>query len=248
MSPNRFNRSPRALVAEALTGVALILPAVAIAAEPSEPEANPDKRTGGGLIERADLALGAGPDRPVLAPVSPLDPIDRAARERRAERQRAERRKRREDRAEARRERRKRAAGPFHPVVGAVGYGSAQAAFGNARGRPHEGQDIFAPAGTPLISPTETVVVEVGSDGGRGNWAALYDPAAKRTYNYFHMIAPAKVAAGQKLGAGDRVGQVGCTGSCTGDHLHFEVRDGKSPYGAARDPLGMLEGWKRWRG
>lgn len=247
MSSNRFNRSPRVLVAEALTGILLVLPAVAIAAEPGDPEAGQGDASGGELVERADLGLGTGPRKPVLAPVSPLDPIDQAARERREKRQEAERERRQQRRAEAQRERRERADGPFHPVVGEVSYGSAEAAFGNARGRPHEGQDIFAPAGTTLISPTETVVVEVGSDGGRGNWAALYDPAAKRTYNYFHMISPAKVAAGEKLAAGDRVGQVGCTGSCSGDHLHFEVRDGNSPYGTARDPLGVIDDWKRWR-
>lgn len=57
------------------------------------------------------------------------------------------------------------AARPFHPVDGAVDYGDAEAGFGNERGRPHEGQDIFAPAGTPVISPTETVVVETGAAG-----------------------------------------------------------------------------------
>ena len=136
-------------------------------------------------------------------------------------------------------------AGPFHPVDGAVDYGSAEAGFGNERGRPHEGQDIFAPSGTPVISPTTTEVLETGADGGRGNWAALYDPARDQTYNYFHMIAPAEVEAGETLAPGDRVGQVGCTGSCYGEHLHFEIREGKDPNGPATDPLPQLERWSR---
>jgi murein DD-endopeptidase MepM/ murein hydrolase activator NlpD len=134
--------------------------------------------------------------------------------------------------------------GPFHPVDGKVDYGSVEAAFGNARGRPHEGQDIFAPTGTPVVSPTATEVLETGADGGRGNWAAVYDRARDRTYNYFHMVAPAEVRAGEKLAPGDPVGQVGCTGSCYGEHLHFEIREGKDPYGTAVDPLPELQRWE----
>ena len=80
-----------------------------------------------------------------------------------------------------------------------------------------------------VISPLATEVLETGTDGGRGNWAALYDTSADRTFVYFHMIEPAEVEAGQQLAAGDRVGHVGCTGSCYGDHLHFEIRDGARP-------------------
>lgn len=133
----------------------------------------------------------------------------------------------------------------IHPVAGPVDYGSAEASFGNERGRPHEGQDVFAPAGTRLVSPTQATVVEAGSDGGRGNWVALHDPAGDRTFVYFHMLEPSVVEAGQRLRPGDLVGRVGCTGSCYGDHLHFEIRDGRDPYGTARDPLPELIRWGR---
>ena len=138
--------------------------------------------------------------------------------------------------------------GPFHPVDGSVDYGSAEAGFGNERGRPHEGQDMFAPTGTPLVSPSRTEVLETGADGGRGNWAALYDPARDQTYNYLHMNAPAAVEAGQKLAPGESIGEVGCTGSCYGEHLHFEIRAGRDPYGAAADPLPELQRWSPVRG
>lgn len=138
--------------------------------------------------------------------------------------------------------------GPFHPVDGPVDYGDALAGFGNERGRPHEGQDILGSAGTPVVSPTRTEVLETGADGGRGNWAALYDKDADRTYVYFHMEAPAEVGAGQRLAPGERVGRLGCTGSCSGPNLHFEIRDGADPYGAARDPLPDLQRWQPIRG
>jgi murein DD-endopeptidase MepM/ murein hydrolase activator NlpD len=135
--------------------------------------------------------------------------------------------------------------GPFLPIVGNIDYGSAEAAFGAARsGHVHAGQDMFAPAGTPLVAATDAVVADVGSDGGQGNYVHLYDRDADRTYVYMHMIEPAKVGVGERVRAGQLVGGVGCTGSCWGDHLHFEVREGKGFTAEARDPLPLLKGWR----
>jgi murein DD-endopeptidase MepM/ murein hydrolase activator NlpD len=60
-----------------------------------------------------------------------------------------------------------------------------------------------------------------------------------------HLEALAEVGAGRRLAPGDVVGRVGCTGSCYGPHLHFEIRDGSDPYGTARDPLPELQRWTR---
>jgi murein DD-endopeptidase MepM/ murein hydrolase activator NlpD len=135
--------------------------------------------------------------------------------------------------------------GPFNPLVGRADYGTAENGFGAARsGHVHAGQDVFAPAGTPLVAVDDSVVAEVGSDGGRGNFIALRDRKRGRTYVYFHMNAPAEAKRGESVKAGTRVGEVGCTGSCWGDHLHFEVRNGGDAYGAAVNPLAMLKDWK----
>jgi murein DD-endopeptidase MepM/ murein hydrolase activator NlpD len=135
-------------------------------------------------------------------------------------------------------------AGPFVPVVGKVDYGTAENRFGAARtGHIHQGQDMFAPAGTPEIAPTDAVVLETGADGGEGNYVYLYDAKRDRTYVYMHMIAPAIVKAGEKVHAGQKLGGLGCTGSCWGDHLHFEVHEGKGFEAPARDPLPLLQDW-----
>ena len=127
------------------------------------------------------------------------------------------------------------------PVRGAVSYGEHDARFGAFRGgHIHEGQDVFAPAGTPLLAVRDGRVVETGDDGGRGNYVAIWSPAAGRTFVYLHMLRPARLAPGDEVEAGRRVGSVGCTGSCWGDHLHLEVRRGRGTTGGAMDPLPLL--------
>jgi murein DD-endopeptidase MepM/ murein hydrolase activator NlpD len=130
------------------------------------------------------------------------------------------------------------------PVRGAFNWGQEAAAFGGPRsGRTHEGQDVMSRTGTPIVAVADGTVLETGNDGGRGNYLTLYDPAARVTYVYMHMVAPPAAKAGQKVTTGRRLGGVGCTGSCFGDHLHFEVRAGRGAQGAARDPRPLLQRW-----
>ncbi|HEY8770408.1 MAG TPA: peptidoglycan DD-metalloendopeptidase family protein, partial [Thermoleophilaceae bacterium] len=58
---------------------------------------------------------------------------------------------------------------------------------------------------------------------------------------------PSRVAAGRHVKAGERVGSVGCTGSCFGDHLHFEVHRGRGTQAPPIDPLPLLTRLKRPR-
>jgi murein DD-endopeptidase MepM/ murein hydrolase activator NlpD len=148
----------------------------------------------------------------------------------------------RTERAERKRE---RAQGPFVPVVGPVDYGTAENAFGAARsGHVHAGQDMFAKPGTPEVAVTAGLIAEAGSDASEGNYVYLYDPKLDRTYVYMHMIEPAMVRDGQRVDAGQMLGGVGCTGSCWGEHLHFEVRSGRGYEGEAHDPMPLLRDWR----
>jgi murein DD-endopeptidase MepM/ murein hydrolase activator NlpD len=122
------------------------------------------------------------------------------------------------------------------PMRANPGYGD-----GLDAGRGHEGQDLFGPAGTPLVAVSDAVVVETGSNGGAGNYVSIYDPAADRTYNYFHMLGPALVGQGEGVSAGQKLGELGCTGSCWGNHLHFEVRAGRNTWGPVIDPVPVLQ-------
>jgi murein DD-endopeptidase MepM/ murein hydrolase activator NlpD len=99
---------------------------------------------------------------------------------------------------------------------------------------------VFGKPGTPLVAVMKSVVVESGYDGGSGNWVAIYSAQRKETYIYRHMLQPTALKIGQALEAGDRVGLLGCTGSCWGPHLHFEVREGRGQLATAINPLPTL--------
>ncbi len=57
------------------------------------------------------------------------------------------------------------------------------------------------------------------------------------------MSEPARVGVGKPVRGGQRVGSVGCTGSCWGPHLHFEVRRGRGSGGPPANPLPRLQLW-----
>jgi murein DD-endopeptidase MepM/ murein hydrolase activator NlpD len=127
------------------------------------------------------------------------------------------------------------------PLLGRPDWGEADARFGAYRGgHMHEGQDVFARAGTPLVAVRDGRVVETGDDGGRGNYIAIWSRDARSTFVYLHMLRPAHLHAGDRVRMGQRVGAVGCTGSCWGDHLHLEMRAGEGTTGRPLDPLPLL--------
>lgn len=98
-------------------------------------------------------------------------------------------------------------------------------------GRPHEGVDITAPYGAPVIAPASGRVVSVGWRSGFGLAVELDHGYGLRTI-YAH-LSRTTAAVGQQLRRGDRVGYVGNTGLSTGPHLHYEVHVN----GRATDPL-----------
>jgi murein DD-endopeptidase MepM/ murein hydrolase activator NlpD len=144
------------------------------------------------------------------------------------------------------------AAGYVFPLEGPHNFGDTEARFGASRyGHVHEGQDIFGKVRTPEVAVHDGLVVDRGRNsdpdsGGRGNFLAIYSPADNHSFVYMHMLRPSRVQLGQEVHAGEVVGLLGCTGSCDGPHLHFEVRIGKASLGAetkAVDPLPYLRQW-----
>jgi hypothetical protein len=93
-------------------------------------------------------------------------------------------------------------------------------------GRLHAGVDMLAKTGDPVVAAADGVVTEVTQDAGYGRYVEIKH-AEGLTTRYAHMARFAKIAVGTAVKAGTEIGYVGSTGSSTGAHLHFEIRDAK---------------------
>ncbi|GAA3040063.1 murein DD-endopeptidase MepM/ murein hydrolase activator NlpD [Microbacterium dextranolyticum] len=110
-------------------------------------------------------------------------------------------------------------ASPFgariHPITGEVSF--------------HTGTDFAAPAGTPILAAADGVVTVAGPVAGYGNLIVIEHRIDGRTVAtaYGHMWDTGiLVQVGDRVTAGQHIGDVGSDGMSTGPHLHFEVRPG----------------------
>jgi murein DD-endopeptidase MepM/ murein hydrolase activator NlpD len=120
-------------------------------------------------------------------------------------------------------------AGLIWPVSGPI-----TSPFGWRWGRMHQGIDIGVSYGTPIHAAAAGTVIYCGWEEGYGNFVVL-DHGGNLATAYGHQSRIA-VTCGQQVNQGDTIGYVGCTGHCTGPHLHFEVRINGDPV----DPMGYL--------
>lgn len=111
---------------------------------------------------------------------------------------------------------------PGYPVISPFGLRQLPWEGG---GRLHAGVDIAAPAGLPVRAAADGVVTRVATDGGYGRFVELKHAAGLVTvYAHLGQFLP-HIAPGVAVKAGAPVGLLGSTGSSTGAHVHFEVRD-----------------------
>lgn len=118
--------------------------------------------------------------------------------------------------------------GMIWPSSGPVtsGYGwRTHPIFGTRRF--HAGIDIGAPSGSPVVAAATGRVVYAGSATGYGRHVIIDHGGGIATlYGHLSSISSGQ---GTVLARGGSVGAVGCTGYCTGPHLHFEVRVNGDP-------------------
>ena len=112
--------------------------------------------------------------------------------------------------------------GPAHQTSG---FGSRIDPITKAR-RDHHGVDLAAKAGSAIKAATDGVVIAAGERGGYG--LAIEVQAADGTRTLYAHAREITVEKGQRVRAGQQLGEVGSTGRSTGPHLHFEVRRGKT--------------------
>ena len=138
-------------------------------------------------------------------------------------------------------------AGVF-PVQGAYSLGGEESLFGADRDdHIHQGQDITAAEGTPLVAPIAATVTWVKFQAGGAGHYVVMRGADGRDYVFMHLKEGSiLVAKGAVLAAGQQFAQVGNTGSSSGPHLHFEIwPDGwySSKESQPIDPLPQLLAW-----
>ncbi len=117
-----------------------------------------------------------------------------------------------------------------------TGYNYISNNFGDPRpGGPHAGSDIATPMGTPARAVLPGTIVATPYGGWIGIGIILRDPTGTE-WVYAHMSSES-VRPGQRVAQGEFIGRAGCTGNCSGSHLHFEWHPGG---GAPRDPYRLL--------
>jgi murein DD-endopeptidase MepM/ murein hydrolase activator NlpD len=97
--------------------------------------------------------------------------------------------------------------------------------------RPHEGIDVSAPTGTPIVAPAAGVIVKSGSDKGFGLLVEIDHGNGIRTR--FAHCSRLAVRVGQRVTRGQLIAAVGATGLVTAPHLHYEIHVNGKPV----DPL-----------
>ncbi|GAB4424950.1 MAG: hypothetical protein Kow0031_04220 [Anaerolineae bacterium] len=97
----------------------------------------------------------------------------------------------------------------------------------------HPGLDIAAWEGAAVLAADSGYVIASGWDNSGYGISVVVDHGNGYQTLYAH-LSNAYVTAGTSVSKGEQLGEMGCTGNCTGPHLHFEVRNGtvqRNPYG-----------------
>ena len=109
----------------------------------------------------------------------------------------------------------------------------------------HEGVDLVASPGTPIMAAADGVVAGAEPKGRYGNWIEIMHEGKLATvYGHLSAFAPG-IAPGVRVEQGDVIGFTGSTGRTTGPHLHFELLVGGRPTNPIASPAtkhGLLRG------
>lgn len=115
------------------------------------------------------------------------------------------------------------------PVEGSLesGFGGRRNPFGGSSYENHEGQDIEAEMGTPVVAAASGTVTIACAQNGYGN-VVYIDHGNGLSTRYGH-LSHIDATVGQTIARGEILGRVGSTGRSTGPHLHYEVRINNDP-------------------
>jgi len=135
------------------------------------------------------------------------------------------------------------------PIFGRHEFSLSAGRFGAPRsGHTHQGQDVMAECGTPLLAARGGRVQYAGFQSAAGNYLVIDGKGTPNDFMYAHLAEPSPLHTGDTVRTGQPIGIVGETGDATACHLHFEMwgppgwYEGGSPF----DPLPYLKKWDRY--
>ncbi len=128
------------------------------------------------------------------------------------------------------------------PIIGAHTYGD-----GLGAGRNHQGQDLIAKCGKPIVAAQGGRVQVNDTHASAGNYVVIKSKSTRTDQVYMHMISPSRLAEGERVRTGEKIGRVGTTGNSSTCHLHFEKWSAPGWYkgGSVLDPTPSLKRWDR---
>ncbi len=132
------------------------------------------------------------------------------------------------------------------PVLGAHEFGLSAGRFGAARsGHTHQGQDVMAACGTPLVAARGGTIQLNKYEANAGNYLVIDGKGTANDFMYAHLAEPSPLQEGETVRGGQPIGLVGDTGNSQGCHLHFEIWGAPGWYegGSPFDPLPDLQRW-----
>lgn len=135
------------------------------------------------------------------------------------------------------------------PVLGAHDFGGAGAVFGAGRsGHTHQGHDVMAECGVPLVAARGGRIRYSGYQSAAGNYVVIDSRGSGLDTAYMHLLEPSPLQTGMSVRTGQPIGLVGSTGSSSACHLHFEIWTTPGWYegGSPLDPLPYLLKWDRY--
>jgi murein DD-endopeptidase MepM/ murein hydrolase activator NlpD len=134
--------------------------------------------------------------------------------------------------------------GSAFPIRGRHTYGD-----GLGAGRGHQGQDIMANCGKKVVAARAGRVRFVDYQAsGAGHYVVVKGKGGKKLdYVYMHLLKRLSVRKGERVSAGEQIGQVGSTGRSSACHLHFEMWSAPGWYrgGDVINPKPHLKRWDR---
>jgi murein DD-endopeptidase MepM/ murein hydrolase activator NlpD len=119
---------------------------------------------------------------------------------------------------------------------------------GIGAGRDHQGQDVFAKCGKPILAARGGKVQAVEYHSSAGYYVVVDGRKTGVDYAYMHLSQKGLPKKGQKVRTGERLGFNDDTGNASGCHLHFEMWSAPGWYegGSPIDPTPALKKWDKW--